>query len=70
MDIKYARVKSVKADMAKNEIQISFSIGLNDEDLQACRKLANLVGTDTPLVDLSIKLPQIDLFNVEVKTFR
>jgi len=57
-----AKAKSVKADLAKKEISISFTMPMNDENTETANELSQYVGKDAGHVELSITPRQIPMF--------
>jgi len=54
MNFPNAKVKSVKADIAAGEIRISFSLPLNEDNLEAASRLALFVEKDAGKVEVSV----------------
>lgn len=61
--------KSVKADLVKNEITLTFVLDLDEGNMTEARELAPYCAEDAGDVELTILPRQISLFNkkVEVK---
>jgi hypothetical protein len=60
-----AKAKSVKADIAKKEITISFVADMNDENMAIADELAFFVDKDAGDVELKVLPRQIKMFKGE-----
>lgn len=61
-----AYVKSVKADVGKRELTLSFTVSLDEENLAAAQELAFYANPDAGAIDLKVLPRQTSMFKNSV----
>jgi hypothetical protein len=75
MKFSYAKVKSIKADIAKKEITVSFLVDMTQENLAISDQLSGYVDPDagTVILDIFPRQMKLDMpagaMSVSIKTF-
>lgn len=72
MKYTHAKVKAIKADIAKKEISVSFTVDMTQENLDISSRLSDYIDPEAGTVVLDIFPRQLNLnlsTSVEIKSF-
>ncbi len=68
MQFSNAELKSIKADISRKDISITFVVGL--EQLEEAEQLANFMGPDASDMNITIEPRQLPMLDVQIKSLR